>query len=51
MVLPIGIEDNFKGVVDLLTRKAWIWGDSDDPTNFEIVEPPEDMHAAIEEWR
>jgi|TARA_B110000003_G_scaffold45779_1_gene43724 elongation factor G len=51
MVLPIGIEDNFKGVVDLLTRKAWIWGDSDDPTNFEIVDPPEDMHAAIEEWR
>ena len=51
MVLPIGIEDDFKGVVDLLTRKAWIWEDSDDPTNFEIVDPPEDMEISIEEWR
>ena len=51
MVLPIGIEDDFKGVVDLLTRKAWIWEDSDDPTNFEIVDPPEDMEVSIEEWR
>jgi elongation factor G len=51
MVLPIGIEDDFKGVVDLLTRKAWIWGGDDDPTNFEIVDPPEEMEASIEEWR
>ena len=26
MVLPIGVEDDLKGVVDLLTRKAWVWG-------------------------
>ncbi|MFQ3333858.1 MAG: elongation factor G [Woeseiaceae bacterium] len=51
MVLPIGIEDDFKGIVDLLTRKAWVWGGDDDPTNFEIVDPPEEMHASIEEWR
>ncbi|MEC9415391.1 MAG: elongation factor G [Pseudomonadota bacterium] len=51
MVLPIGIEDDFKGIVDLLTRKAWVWGDSDDPTNYEIIDPPEDMQAAVEEWR
>ena len=51
MVLPIGIEDNFTGVVDLLTRKAWIWDDSGDPTKYEIVDPPEDMADAIEEWR
>ena len=31
MTLPIGIEDNFTGVVDLLTRKAWVWGGRDDP--------------------
>jgi elongation factor G len=24
-VLPIGVEDNYKGIVDLLTRKAWEW--------------------------
>ncbi len=29
MVLPIGVEDNFTGVVDLLTRKAWVWDESD----------------------
>lgn len=51
MVLPIGIEDDFKGVVDLLTRKAWIWDDTGLAENFEIVEPPEDMADAIEEWR
>ncbi|MCG6900919.1 MAG: elongation factor G [Gammaproteobacteria bacterium] len=51
MVLPIGVEDEFKGVVDLLTRKAWIWDDSGDPAAYEIQEPPAEMAAAIEEWR
>ena len=50
-VLPIGIEDDFKGVVDLLTRKAWIWDDSGDPTQYKITDPPEDMADLIEEWR
>ena len=30
MTIPIGIEDDFRGVVDLLTQKAWIWDDSGD---------------------
>ncbi|MBT8122430.1 MAG: elongation factor G, partial [Gammaproteobacteria bacterium] len=51
MVLPIGIEDEFCGVVDLLTRKAWIWDDSGDPTAYTLEEPPADMADAIEEWR
>ncbi len=51
MVLPIGIEDNFVGVVDLLTRKAWIWDDSGQPENYKIEEPPADMMDAVEEWR
>ncbi len=52
MVLPIGIEDDFRGCVDLLTRKAWIWdGDSADTTDYKIEEPPADMADAIEEWR
>ena len=51
MVLPIGIEENFNGVVDLLTRKAWIWDDSGDPMNYEIVDPPADMADAVEGWR
>ncbi len=51
MVLPIGIEDDFKGVVDLLTRKAWIWDDSGDPTKYHIEEVPADMAAQVEEYR
>ncbi|MCK5334714.1 MAG: elongation factor G, partial [Gammaproteobacteria bacterium] len=51
MVLPIGIEDDFTGVVDLLTRKAWVWDNSGDPTAYEIQEPPADMADLIEEWR
>jgi elongation factor G len=51
MVLPIGIEDDFKGVVDLLSRKAYVWDDSGDPAAYEIQEPPADMANAIEEWR
>ncbi len=51
MVLPIGIEDDFVGVVDLLTRKAWIWPDDKDATNFSVEEPPADMADQIEEYR
>jgi elongation factor G len=51
MTLPIGTEENFVGVVDLLTRKAWVWDDSGDPTNYKIEEPPADMADQIEEYR
>ncbi|NNF15250.1 MAG: elongation factor G [Gammaproteobacteria bacterium] len=51
MVLPIGIEDDFTGVVDLLTRKAYIWDDSGDPTRFDITDVPADMADKVEEYR
>ena len=51
MVLPIGIEDDFSGVVDLLTRKAWIWDESGDPTKYTISDVPEDMVEQVEEYR
>jgi elongation factor G len=51
MVLPIGFEDTFRGVVDLLTRKAWIWDDSGDPMNYHIEDVPPDMVAEVETWR
>ncbi|MGF1672467.1 MAG: elongation factor G [Rivularia sp. (in: cyanobacteria)] len=51
MVLPIGTEGDFVGVVDLLTRKAWVWDESGDPMNYEIKEPPADMKDDIEAWR
>jgi elongation factor G len=51
MVLPIGQENDFVGVVDLLTRKAWIWDDSGDPDGYEIQEVPADMQADVEKYR
>ena len=51
MVLPIGIEDDFKGVVDLLTRKAWVWDDSGLPENYEIQDVPADMVDDVEMYR
>ena len=51
MVLPIGVEDNFTGIIDLLTRKAWIWNSSEDPEAYEITDVPEDMQELVEEWR
>ncbi|MDD2864121.1 MAG: elongation factor G [Methylococcales bacterium] len=51
MTLPIGVEDQFSGVVDLLTMKAWIWDESGDPLKYEIKDIPADMQAKAEEWR
>ena len=51
MTLPIGIEDDFKGVVDVLTQKAWIWDDSGLPENFEITDIPEDLVEKAAEYR
>jgi len=51
MVLPIGRESELSGVVDLLTRKAWIWDDSGDPMNYEVKDVPADMADEVEEWR
>ena len=51
MVLPIGIEDDFIGVVDLLSRKAHIWPDPGNPEKFELQDVPEDMVDLVEEWR
>jgi elongation factor G len=39
------------GVVELLTRKAWIWDDSGDPLKYTVQDPPADMLDQIEEWR
>ena len=51
MVLPIGVEDEFKGVVDLLERKAYIWGPSGTPEDFAVSDVPADMTDVVEEWR
>ncbi|MBW4512430.1 MAG: elongation factor G [Scytonematopsis contorta HA4267-MV1] len=51
MVLPIGTENDFVGMVDLLTRKAWIWDDSGDPMNYQIKEVPAEMKDDVEMYR
>ncbi len=51
MTLPIGTEDEFSGVVDLLTEKAWVWDNSGDPMNYVIEDIPADMVEKAKEWR
>ena len=51
MTLPIGTEDDFVGVVDLMTMKAWVWDESMDPMNYEIVDIPEDLQEKAAEYR
>jgi elongation factor G len=51
MVLPIGIENDFIGLCDLLTRKAWVWDDSGQPENYELQDIPADMVDKVEEYR
>ncbi|GAA3536941.1 elongation factor G [Zobellella aerophila] len=51
MVLPIGREDEFKGVVDLLTRKAYIWDESGEAEKYTIEDVPADMVDMVEEYR
>ncbi len=49
--LPIGAEDHFKGVVDLIRMKAIYWNEADMGTTYEEHEIPADMAAACKEWR
>ncbi len=51
MVLPIGTEDEFVGVVDLLSKKAYVWDDSGLPENYEIQDVPADMADDVEMYR
>ena len=51
MTLPIGREDEFVGVVDLLSKQAFVWDDSGLPENFEIVDIPADMIDDVEMYR
>ena len=50
MTLPIGIEDEFSGVVDVLTKKAYIWDDTGLPENFVVEDVPADMVDKVNEY-
>ena len=49
--LPIGAEDTFRGVVDLLRMKAVIWDDSTQGMTVELLDLPAEMLELCEEWR
>ena len=49
--LPIGAEDMFKGVVDLITNKAIIWHEETKGATFDVVPIPADMIADVNHWR
>ncbi|NUF50449.1 MULTISPECIES: elongation factor G [unclassified Gilliamella] len=51
LVLPIGAEEGFTGVVDLLKRKAINWNDADQGVTFTYEDVPADMVEEVEEWR
>ena len=51
MCLPIGVEETFSGVVDLLERKAYVWDDSGLPENYVVSDIPEEMRETVEEYR
>ncbi len=49
--IPIGAEDQFKGVVDLMEMKAIIWLEETLGAKYEIVDVPEDYMEKAQEWR
>ncbi|OQX08237.1 MAG: translation elongation factor G [Thiothrix lacustris] len=49
--LPIGAEEDFAGVVDLIRMKAIMWNEADKGVTYEAVEIPADMVASCQEWR
>ncbi len=49
--VPIGAEENFKGVVDLITNKAIVWNDDDMGMTFEEIPIPDDLKDTVLEWR
>ncbi len=51
VVVPIGAEDTFEGVVDLIKMKAIIWDDKSQGMKFEYKDIPANLQATAEEWR
>ena len=51
VVIPIGAEESFKGVVDLIKMKGIIWHDETQGAEYDIIDIPADLQAEAEEWR
>ena len=51
IALPIGAEDSFKGLVDLVEMKSYIWNDETMGAKYDIVDIPEDMNDIVSTYR
>jgi elongation factor G len=51
VVLPIGAEDQFKGLIDLLRMKAIFWNEEDQGMSYRLEDIPADMQAESQKWR
>ena len=49
--IPIGSEEDFRGVVDLITNQAIIWNEEDLGMTYQVVPIPDDLKETAEEWR
>ncbi len=49
--VPIGAEERFKGVVDLVSMEGRIWNEEDQGMTYEVVPIPEDLEEIVQEWR
>ena len=50
--IPIGAEENFEGIIDLIERKAIVWvADEEMGVKYEYTDIPKDLEETVEEWR
>jgi elongation factor G len=49
--VPIGAEDTFKGVVDLVTNQAIVWNEEDQGASYKVIDIPEDLKEEVVKWR
>ena len=49
--IPIGAEETFKGVVDLVTMKAYYWHDETMGADYDVMDIPAELQAEADEWR
>jgi elongation factor G len=50
MQIPIGSEDNFQGVVDVLTKKAYVWETDSQGQNYSVVDVPQDLKDEVDSY-
>ncbi|MBR7028720.1 MAG: elongation factor G [Bacteroidaceae bacterium] len=51
VAIPIGAEENFKGIVDLIKMKAILWHDETMGADYDVEDIPAELQAEAEEWR